>query len=446
MKQTSNYKFNVPELPDSPPDITKIGSNFETLDSTIKAVSNTANAKVAKAGDTMTGNLAFSTTVAANRNVNYVYTDLDVTVNPQSASYPKPIQLRDKNSFMFGALQAVQATNGSVQLSLMAYNRDGGSSALIVEHSPNGGGRVVLDATAAPAASSNDRSVATTEFVKTNLNNYLPLAGGTMTGSIYSSGGVVRGIGSDGYVQFMGGNSAGNGARLTIYGKDYNTSEKGKVILVANDGSVSASLSIAPDGTTYAPTPASGDSSSKIATTAFVNSSLNGFLPLAGGTITGTVKAPTPGYSDSSTNVATTAYVKNCVPKSVGNAKRPVYTNANGVVSACTMAAPAVLGLLNSVAQDLSQNGYFQLNNGLILQWGKTTEVSSATTITFPIQFSTVFSVVATPIKNSSGAFNASGNNISISSISNSNFVAGSADTSRGYAGFYWFAVGIASV
>ena len=43
--------------------------------------------------------------------------------------------------------------------------------------------------------------------------------------------------------------------------------------------------------------------------------------------------APTPAQTDSSTKIATTAYVKACVPKSIGDANTPVYTNANGVIT-----------------------------------------------------------------------------------------------------------------
>ena len=46
--------------------------------------------------------------------------------------------------------------------------------------------------------------------------------------------------------------------------------------------------------------------------------------------------APTPAQTDSTTKIATTAHVKACVPKAIGSATQPVYTNANGVVTACT--------------------------------------------------------------------------------------------------------------
>jgi len=59
-------------------------------------------------------------------------------------------------------------------------------------------------------------------------------------------------------------------------------------------------------GTPTAPTPAAGDNSTKIATTAFVASK----APLASPAFTGTPTAPTPAAGDNSTKIATTAFVK----------------------------------------------------------------------------------------------------------------------------------------
>ena len=55
---------------------------------------------------------------------------------------------------------------------------------------------------------------------------------------------------------------------------------------------------------------------------------------------TGTNTFTTQSVSDDSTKVATTAYVKDCVPVSVGSPSKPVYTNANGVVTACDFGLP----------------------------------------------------------------------------------------------------------
>jgi hypothetical protein len=64
-------------------------------------------------------------------------------------------------------------------------------------------------------------------------------------------------------------------------------------------------------GSPTAPTPSAGDSSTKIATTAFIGGALSGsgFAPLASPAFTGTPTAPTPAVNDNSTKIATTAYV-----------------------------------------------------------------------------------------------------------------------------------------
>jgi hypothetical protein len=96
-------------------------------------------------------------------------------------------------------------------------------------------------------------------------------------------------------------------------------------------------------GTPTAPTVAGGDSSTKIATTAFVAnvyttlsnaytaavvqeasnrnsaiaSAVNGLAPIANPSFTGTPTAPTPSNGDSSTNIATTAFVTSAVTTAV---------------------------------------------------------------------------------------------------------------------------------
>lgn len=64
-------------------------------------------------------------------------------------------------------------------------------------------------------------------------------------------------------------------------------------------------------GTPTAPTPDAGTSSTRIATTAFV---ANSFAPLASPAFTGTPTAPTPAGADDSTKIATTAWVRANMP------------------------------------------------------------------------------------------------------------------------------------
>lgn len=61
-------------------------------------------------------------------------------------------------------------------------------------------------------------------------------------------------------------------------------------------------------GVPTAPSPATADNTTKIATTAFVKA--QGYAPLDSPTFTTTAAAPTPATADSSTKIATTAFVK----------------------------------------------------------------------------------------------------------------------------------------
>ena len=63
-------------------------------------------------------------------------------------------------------------------------------------------------------------------------------------------------------------------------------------------------------GTPTAPTPASSDDSTKIATTAFIKAVLGGYAPLSSPVLTGTPTAPTASTGNSSTQIATTAFVQ----------------------------------------------------------------------------------------------------------------------------------------
>lgn len=67
-------------------------------------------------------------------------------------------------------------------------------------------------------------------------------------------------------------------------------------------------------GTPAAPTPTAADSSTKIATTAFVAGELTAKAPLASPTFTGTPAAPTAAGGTNTTQLATTAFVQSALP------------------------------------------------------------------------------------------------------------------------------------
>lgn len=92
------------------------------------------------------------------------------------------------------------------------------------------------------------------------------------------------------------------------------------------------------------------------------------------------------------------------------------------------------------IAANLAQNGYVKFSNGLILQWGNSNVTNRDTTITFPIAFSVLYSVVGVP--KSSSNLSGSNSNFGVKSQNNKSFVANMYDNGNGYAGFNWCAFG----
>lgn len=92
------------------------------------------------------------------------------------------------------------------------------------------------------------------------------------------------------------------------------------------------------------------------------------------------------------------------------------------------------------VAALLAQNGYVKFANGLILQWGSSDLANRDTTVTFPVAFSVLYSVIGAP--KSSSNLSGSNSNFGIKSQNNRSFIANMYDNARGYAGFNWCALG----
>nr|DAS73792.1 MAG TPA: putative tail fiber protein [Caudoviricetes sp.] len=92
------------------------------------------------------------------------------------------------------------------------------------------------------------------------------------------------------------------------------------------------------------------------------------------------------------------------------------------------------------IAANLAQNGYVKFSNGLILQWGNSNAANRDTTVTFPIAFSVLYSVVGVP--KSSSNLSGSNSNFGVKSQNNKSFVANMYDSGNGYAGFNWCAFG----
>ena len=92
------------------------------------------------------------------------------------------------------------------------------------------------------------------------------------------------------------------------------------------------------------------------------------------------------------------------------------------------------------IAANLAPNGYVKFSNGLILQWGNSNETNRDTTVTFPIAFGVLYSVVGVP--KSSSVLSGSNSNFGVKSQNNKSFIANMYDNGSGYAGFNWCAFG----
>ena len=73
-------------------------------------------------------------------------------------------------------------------------------------------------------------------------------------------------------------------------------------------------------------------------------------------------------------------------------------------------------------------------------QWGNSNATNQNTTVTFPIAFSVLYSVVGVP--KSSSNLSGSNSSFGIKSQNNRSFIANMYDNGNGYAGFNWCAFG----
>jgi len=100
--------------------------------------------------------------------------------------------------------------------------------------------------------------------------------------------------------------------------------------------------------------------------------------------------------------------------------------------------------VLTDAAKTLSQNGYQKFSNGYTIQWGKHTSSSSSFTVTYPVAFSTVYSVVITPFDTATDT--GGGSNADTlspdSSVGNTSFTVSHYTP---FEGIYWIATGIIS-
>jgi hypothetical protein len=172
-----------------------------------------------------------------------------------------------------------------------------------------------------------------TDWVTLNLGNYALLSGADFTGRV-----SVPSITGDEVVVIPGFNIVPAQTEPThkvdgdlwVYDDEGLTPSKFRVFLESETQNIATeswvTTSFAPKvspvftGDPRAPTPASGDNDTSIATTAFVkvqgyitSAALTGYAPLASPVFTGNPTAPTPTFGDNDTSIATTAFVQSAL-------------------------------------------------------------------------------------------------------------------------------------
>ena len=91
------------------------------------------------------------------------------------------IRIMDSNNDVLAAFRGKHYSNGArtAQMGVFGTNSESG----VIECTVNSSG-VVYTSAPTPSTSDNSTKIATTAYVKSNLSDYLPLSGGTMTGAI----------------------------------------------------------------------------------------------------------------------------------------------------------------------------------------------------------------------------------------------------------------------
>ena len=256
-------------------------------------------------GGTLTGNLVIN---KSSPGLYFKNTDIVRNTAP-SSDVSTNITVQDKNGVNLAHFQNIYRADKENLTRMVAFKgttTDSTWTAISVGYDNNGN---VFTYAPTPAASSNTTHIATTAWVNTKLGSYLPLSGGTLTGSLYLTSllnfkanhakGTTPSAWREQSIRFA--DNSGEVNDVHLFGMLRNEiGTDGAVVtrLVAYKNTASSNTN-AGIGITY---PASGDpyawtvtppansNSTAIPTTAWVNTKLGSYLPLAGGTMTGDIK------------------------------------------------------------------------------------------------------------------------------------------------------------
>ena len=214
-----------------------------------------AAAKAARDADAnivhRTGNETIAGTKTFNSNVtiesgsprlNLDQTDITQGTAPTTAQ-SNAISFRDSQNNTMGYMVHEYLTDGENRLRFAAYKPEQGSTAhgdLSVVYPASGDPYATAPT---PAAGDNSTKIATTAWVNTKAANFLPLAGGKMSGSIYKTSDSTRFI-------VGGGQTYDSGAHIALDGKEYSdgTHAAGSFLVSAHNGTTTKALIGQPDG------------------------------------------------------------------------------------------------------------------------------------------------------------------------------------------------------
>ena len=219
------------------------------------------------AGGTMTGQLVINksngstsgiklTGIAQNYAISALNTNVTKGTAPSATQYwAVDFYGKDDASYnqRIGMLETSLNANNVATTSIRAYNcttnTNTGNCAITVN--VDGSGNAYTSAPT-PATTDDSTKIATTAWVRDvaalagHTHSYLPLSGGTMTGTITRNGYLAKNSADNGYVEVLGGTDE-TSSYICIYGKNH-SSNPGTVNIRAQDGTNSNYLQLKPNG------------------------------------------------------------------------------------------------------------------------------------------------------------------------------------------------------